>query len=270
MLPGRGRKAYHPGTLCQKMKDRTMLQDSATDRIHPDALSTRDNRTLTRIYQHPLSHNLELRDVTALFDAIGQAEPLHNGEIRLSVGYEALTLVRPHSKDLTADEVILLRHFLDRTGWSPNAPQTVEEAAPDANDMVIVIDHAGARIHHLGTEREAGHTDTVGNARHLLHETYNKDPDKDRKETWPADQRFFADVADLVQGAGRIVVISHGTGQSNEADHLMSWLDSHRKDVRALISRQIVADLPHMSEPELLALAAHVIAELVSDSSATV
>ncbi len=79
-------------------------------------LSSRDQRTLTRIHQHPMTHNLELRDVTALFQAIGAAKTQHNGEIRLSVGDQSLTLERPHSKDMTSDEVVLLRHFLERIG----------------------------------------------------------------------------------------------------------------------------------------------------------
>lgn len=208
--------------------------------------------TLTRIYQHPLTHSLELRDVTALFNAIGRAETQHNGELRLRVGDEALTLVRQHGKDMTSDEVAQLRHFLDRTGWSPTAPVAAAKTNPVAPDMVIIIVRKGARIHQLGVADEH---------HHLLQEIGRKEHDSDREEDLPADQRFFADIARVVTGANDIVVIGHGgKGQSNEADHLIAWLHDHRKALRGRILREIVADLPHMTEPELLTLAANAVA----------
>jgi hypothetical protein len=76
-------------------------------------ITSRDQRTLDRIYQHPITHNLEFRDVTALFNSIGAAAAQHNGDIRLRVGDQTLTLERPHHKDIGMDEVILIRHLLD-------------------------------------------------------------------------------------------------------------------------------------------------------------
>jgi len=56
---------------------------------------------------------------------------------------------------------------------------------------------------------------------------------------------------------GEIVVIGHGKGQSNEADHLSAYLRAHHKETYARIVREIVADLPHMTTPELLDLGRH-------------
>lgn len=226
-------------------------------------LDRHNHRILARIYQHPLTHNLEQRDVTRLFNAIGLAETLKNGDIGLRIGDDSLKLVRSHGKDLGTDEVILLRQFLDRTGWSPTAPdiagpEVSEHATAVELDMVIIIDHAGARIHTLGSSDEP---------RHLLHDTDRKALDSNREETYPADQRFFAGIAAIVSCAARIVVISHGTGQSNEAGHLISWLESHDKDVRANIVSEIVADLPHTTEPELLVLATQALTRAVSNTT---
>ena len=60
---------------------------------------------------------------------------------------------------------------------------------------------------------------------------------------------------------GRIVVISHGKGQSNEADHLSAYLQAHHKSIHARIVREIVADLPHLTTPELLTLGRNAFAE---------
>jgi hypothetical protein len=53
------------------------------------------------------------------------------------------------------------------------------------------------------------------------------------------------------------VVIGHGTGQSNEADHLMANLARNHSAVHARVAREMIADLPHMTVPQLLALARH-------------
>jgi hypothetical protein len=64
-------------------------------------------------------------------------------------------------------------------------------------------------------------------------------------------------VADAVAAGGEIVVIGHGKGQSNEADHLSAYLQAHHKPTWARIVREIVADLPHLTTPELLELGRH-------------
>ncbi|MEI6801339.1 MAG: hypothetical protein WCO04_19305, partial [Pseudomonadota bacterium] len=73
----------------------------------------------------------------------------------------------------------------------------------------------------------------------------------------PADLRFFDAVATAVAGSGRIVVISHGKGQSNEAAHLMAYLAKHHAPVHARVAAELTADLPHSTVPQLLALARH-------------
>jgi NADPH-dependent 7-cyano-7-deazaguanine reductase QueF len=55
-------------------------------------------------------------------------------------------------------------------------------------------------------------------------------------------------------GTGEIILIGHGKGQSNEADHLNKYLKSHHKDAHARIVQTIVADLSHLTMAELLKL----------------
>jgi hypothetical protein len=52
-------------------------------------------------------------------------------------------------------------------------------------------------------------------------------------------------------------VIGHGKGQSNEADHLTAYLKSHHRETYDRIVREVVADLPHMTTPQLLDLGRH-------------
>jgi len=98
---------------------------------------------------------------------------------------------------------------------------------------------------------------TAYDPKHLLHHLERKMRDADRDETYPEDEQFFEQVADAVSAGGEIVVIGHGKGQSNEADHLSAYLKTHHKQTYARIVREIVADLPHLTTPELLDLGRH-------------
>jgi len=221
------------------------------------AMTGVDRRTLDAIYRHPLAHNLSWREVVTLFTAIGQAEEQHNGEYLFRAGGEHLSMQKPHDKDLTGSDVMELRHFLNRAGWSPDAqsmPQADVELRPSS--LIVVIDHAGAKIYRID-----GSADSQGvifyNPEHLLHHIERAAHDNDRDENYPDDERFFEHVASTLSVGGKIVVIGHGKGQSNEADHLSAYLLAHHKDTHARIVREMVTDLPHLTTPELVQLGAH-------------
>jgi hypothetical protein len=222
------------------------------------AVTGAHRRTLDALFRHPLAHNLSWRDVVALFSAIGEADEKPNGEVVFSVGGERLAMKTPHHKDLTAPEVMDLRHFLTRAGWSPtpSAPSKADAGAL-GQSLIVVIDHAGAKIYRIDWSVDDGRGAGAHDPRHLLHHLERKARDADRDETYPRDERFFEQVADSLSGGGEIVVIGHGKGQSNEADHLAAYLQAHHKLTYARIVREIVADLPHLTTPELLDLGRH-------------
>jgi hypothetical protein len=219
------------------------------------AVTGADRRTLDAIFRHPLSHNLSWRDVVSLFTAIGGAEEKHNGEFVFRAADDILTMKKPHNKDLTGPDVMDLRHFLNRTGWSPSAsgPPNADAAPPDLR-LIVVIDHAGAKVYRIDRSADGDHGVTAYDPKHLIHHLERKMRDEDRDETYPEDQRFFEQVAAAISGGGEIVVIGHGKGQSNEADHLSAYLQTHHKQTCARIVREIVADLSRLTTPELLDL----------------
>jgi hypothetical protein len=230
------------------------IQGAETSNLNAAATGV-SRRTLDTIFRHPLSHNLSWREVVNLFSAIGDAEEKHNGEFVFRAGEDTLMMKKPHHKDLTGDDVMDLRHFLSRTGWSPgaSAPPSADAAAPEPR-LVVVIDHAGAKVFSVDPSVDGGRGANADDARHFLHHLERKMRDEDRNETYPEDERFFEQVADAMSAGGEIVVIGHGKGQSNEADHLTAYLSAHHKQTYARIVREIVADLPHLTTPELLEL----------------
>lgn len=126
-------------------------------------------------------------------------------------------------------------------------------SATAQGDLVLVIDHADARIYAASPDHGAAPQEL----HHLQHDIDRARRDADRDETWPDDTRFFAGIAQALKGDGRIVVVGHGKGQSNEADHLMAWLAAHDGAVHARVVREITLDLSHQSLRQLLAAARH-------------
>jgi hypothetical protein len=217
-----------------------------------------DRRTLDAIFRHPLSHGLSWREVVLLISAIGNAEERHNGEFMLSVGEERMPMRRPRNKDLSASEVMELRHFLIRAGWSPDAAGTVKrdmapsQSAPKAPRLIIIVDHTGARVFGIDLADDDRHGIKPFDPKRLLHHIERKARDADRDEIYPEDTHFFDAIATAASTGGEIVVIGHGKGQSNEAEHLSAYLKVHHKETYGRIAATLSADLPHLSLPELL------------------
>ena len=138
----------------------------------------------------------------------------------LRPGAERQTFRYAHGKDLSVDDVMTMRHFLTRSGWAGGAAP--EPAATAAPDLIFIIDHAEARVFRTALGGATPHE-----LLHLLHDIDRTQHDADREERYPTDNRFFDAVAAAVSGDGRSVVIGHGKGQSNEADHLMAHLAPH-------------------------------------------
>jgi hypothetical protein len=76
--------------------------------------------TLQKIFQHPLSHNVEWRLVRTLLEAAGSVTEEHNGRLRVTINGESSIFHQPITKDLADAQTLLdLRHFLERAGITP-------------------------------------------------------------------------------------------------------------------------------------------------------
>ena len=107
----------------------------------PSSLSGAHLRTYQRIFQHPASHNLEWRDVHALFREIADVVEEPNGHLRVSRNGQVLVLNPGGHKDVAdTDELLTLRHFLERSESIP--PVTDEKEI----HWLLVIDHHEARL----------------------------------------------------------------------------------------------------------------------------
>lgn len=79
-------------------------------------------RTMERIHQHPVSHNLEWHDVIALVRHLGTVEETGDGHVTLTIGDVSQKFHRSAGKDVSETQQVLdIRHFLDRAGVGQGA-----------------------------------------------------------------------------------------------------------------------------------------------------
>jgi hypothetical protein len=212
-------------------------------------LSGQHRRTYETIFQHPVSHNLEWREVHALFRHIGDVKEESNGNLKVKRNGQTLVLRPSRSKDVAeTDELMELRHFLERS-----------EAAPATGDgaeahWLLVIDHREARLFRSkirgSVAEEILPYNPEGYFRHAHHSR-----DFTRGEEKPDPNSFFEPVAAALQASGRILIFGTGTGMSSEMDQFTAWLRLHHPAlVRRIIGSQVI-DEHHLTEGQLLARA---------------
>ena len=210
-------------------------------------LSGSQQRTFDRIFQHPISHNLEWRDVHALLEAMGDVSKEHNGSLKVVRNGQTLVLPPTSKKDVTEmEEIMKLRHFLERS------EAVTSEPAKKEIHWLLVIDHHEARIFHAELE---------GNVpqRILPYEPgsyFRHAPDSvatSRGQEKPDPNTFFEPVAKILEALGPILIFGTGKGTSSEMDQFVAWLKIHHPEAAKRIVGSVVVDEHHLTQDHLLA-----------------
>jgi hypothetical protein len=238
----------------------TRPHDETRSRDRP-SLTGSHHRTLEAIFRHPSAHNLEWSDVLGLIGKIGEVDEKANNEFAFHVDGELHLTRKPHTKDLTGSDVVELRKFLTKVGWSgEDAPQVTVDVASVAPSLLVVVDHHEARIYQidLTSDDTSMHEIKPYDPHHFLHHLTHKGQSRERGQRAPEDEHFYQQIAQaLTAGSGSIVVVGHGTGKSNAAHHLTDYLRSHDQATYQRVDREVVADFSSMTTPQLLDLARH-------------
>jgi len=90
-----------------------------TPEPEPVHLSSNHRDTLAKIFEHPVSHNIEWRAVRALLEQAGAVEERHDGKLVVTLGSETEVFEPPRHKDIDAQQVVDLRRMLAGAGFGP-------------------------------------------------------------------------------------------------------------------------------------------------------
>ncbi len=206
-------------------------------------------RTFDRIFQHPISHNLEWRDVHALLGEMGDVAKEHNGSLKVTRNGQTMVLHPTSKKDVAEmDEVMALRHFLERS----------ETATPQINQKethwLLVIDHHEARI--FWSEMDGATPQRIlpyEPESYFRHAHNSKTTSRGQEK--PDPNTFFEPVAKVLQSVGPILVFGTGTGTSSEMEQFIAWLKHHHLEVAKRVIGSLVVDEHHLTKGQLLAKA---------------
>ncbi len=75
--------------------------------------------TVEKIFQHPVSHNIQWHDVLSLLESVAEVSERHDGRYRVTLGTETETLDAPAGHDVDEQMVIDLRRMLKGAGIVP-------------------------------------------------------------------------------------------------------------------------------------------------------
>ena len=221
-------------------------RNALTNMKSPSNLNGSHLRTYNTIFQHPISHNLEWREVYSLFKHLGEVTEESNGNLKITRNGQTLVLHRPNTKDVAnADEVMTLRRFLEKSETIP--------ATADAKDAhwLLVIDHHEARI--FRSEIHGGLPQKILPAEYSQHTRDSGDVSRGKEK--PDATSFFKPVAEALRTAGQILVFGTGTGTSNEMNQFTAWLNKHDPELGKRIVGSVVVDEQYLTEDQLLAKA---------------
>jgi hypothetical protein len=76
--------------------------------------------TLEKIFSHPLSGNVEWRQVLSLLEAVGTTTQEHNGKVKVELGGQTEVLQPPDGKDVDRQLIVDLRRMLTNAGLEPS------------------------------------------------------------------------------------------------------------------------------------------------------
>jgi hypothetical protein len=218
-------------------------------------LSGHHQKIYDHVFQHPMPHNLQWREVWAMLSSMKDAKAIEegNGNLKVVRNGMTLTLHRARGKDLAdKKELMQIRNFLERSGGSVGAPE--EPAVAAGTHLLVVIDHREARIY--STELQGSEPkrimpyDPFGFGRDLR---YNQDDSNGQRK--PEQKSFYEAVAKTLRGAKQILMFGTGTGASSAMDYLLLDLKKNHPDLAEKVVGSFAVDEHHLTEGQLLAKA---------------
>jgi hypothetical protein len=85
----------------------------------PTQLHGHHRVTVEKIFQHPVSHNIQWHDVLSLLKGVAEVTEEHDGRFKVTLGDETETIDAPSGHDVDEQMVVDLRRMLKGAGITP-------------------------------------------------------------------------------------------------------------------------------------------------------
>ena len=87
-------------------------------------INSRQKDTLSKIFSHPSSGNIEWRQVRSLLEAIATTTEETNGKLEVTLGPETEVIDPRRGEDIDQRLIVDLRRMLTKAGFAPDDPRT--------------------------------------------------------------------------------------------------------------------------------------------------
>ncbi len=202
--------------------------------------------TYEAVFQHPVSRNLQWRDVRSMLAALADTTEDRDETVKFTRNGKTLLVHPPKRKDFSdVHELMKIRSFLEQS----EAP---EPKAAGGLHLLVVIDHREARIFktelHGSTPQRITPFDPHESRRHLHYVA-----DDSNGQRRPELKSFYEAVTRTLGGAEKILILGTATGSSSAMEHLVAELKEHHPDLARRVVGTIAVNEHHMTEPQMLA-----------------
>ncbi|MHB1716764.1 MAG: hypothetical protein ACYCV5_05455 [Acidimicrobiales bacterium] len=86
----------------------------------PPAMNHKQAHTLQELFEHPIRLNLKWPAVVSLFNALGEVTVESHDRFRVEIDGHCEVYHPPHRTDMSADDIVKVRKFLELTGHVPD------------------------------------------------------------------------------------------------------------------------------------------------------
>ncbi len=226
------------------------------------AMKSHNLKTLQALFAHPVSHGIRVSEVEALLRSLGAQVEMIDGrrlKVRLPEGAETWihTGCGVRRPNLDAEAVLRVRHFLQEAGVSPDHPEAELDSprGDQGHRLVLHLDHHRTDVFRL-EGNEAEHAVLVPHGIWGSGETLTHRHDRDMAgQRAPRDNDYLARITAAIGDADAVLLLGHGTGESDMRQVLLHYLENHRRDLLQRIVGVVTLDDTGLSDAGLLAVA---------------
>ena len=180
-------------------------------------------------------------------------------QIRLPGGQEIWLQVGEgvHHPDLDAEAVLRVRHLLEEAGVTPHHPEAEppSERGDQSRRLVIHLDHHRTDVYRLDGDAvehaELKPHGVWGSSENLSHRH-----DRDiAGQKAPRDYDYLTRIMEAMEGADAVLLLGHGTGESDMRQLLLAHVRHHRPDLLERLVGVETLTSANPTEGQVLAIA---------------